>query len=210
MKNQNSELNISLKTAFACTDEVRTGKKIPVLLILILISVLPIALAYISFYTGFLFPKSTVNSGRFIDPAVSLHSLLNQQEWQRWNDDKKWRLAFFISNTCDESCQHQLYTSRQVHIRLDQRSKRVERVVFAYPRFFESMLWQALKTKHPRLKMVKIKNIEDWLAQHQLPENQYYLVDQQGMLMMAYNKQTGNELLKDIKRALKYSIDYQQ
>jgi len=36
------------------------------------------------------------------------------------------------------------------------------------------------------------------------------LIDQEGFAMMSYTTaQHGNELLKDIKRALKYSIDYQ-
>ena len=53
-----------------------------------------------------------------------------------------------------------------------------------------------------------------WQQQLVLPEtvnNHYYLlVDQEGFAMMVYTSEIhGNDLLKDLKRALKFSIDYQ-
>ena len=166
-----------------------------------IISVLPVFLAYFIFYTGIGIPKKTVNYGQLIDNPYDLVNLVDENNKHEVNQlvlQKKWWLVIPISASCDEICVKNLYTTRQVHIRLDKKSDRIGRIALT-DHFFEI---DNIKQQHPYLRIIKNKKIT-------LDTSHYYLVDQQGKVMMKYDiNHTGNELLKDIKRALKYSIDY--
>lgn len=160
-------------------------------------------------------PDNTVNAGQLITKAQPLQPLLNDADWQALDENKKWRLLLPIKNNCTSSCEKNLYTSRQVHIRLDQKSERLQRIGLVTESLdSESKSW--LEKEHPRLKLIQSEQqvTENWL--NAIPELQsygedfYILVDQEGRAMMVYSSEThGNDVLKDIKRALKYSIDYQ-
>lgn len=183
----------------------------PLVLILV-VSVLPVFAAYFIFFTGWGMPENTVNKGQFIEP-VSLQPLVTEDEWARFQEDKKWRLVVPVNSPCEEACQQNLYTTRQVHIRLDQRSKRVERLAYFSEGISETEKGRILEA-HPQLKVLSARNAESWFGSLSLPESiatdYYLLVDQEGMAMMAYDgNQHGNEVLKDLKRAIKFSIDYQ-
>lgn len=185
------------------------------LLIMLAVAVLPVVGAYFVFFTGIGMPGQTVNAGKFLEPAVSLEALVSDAQWENIQTEKKWRLVLQIDQSCDEECQSNLYTSRQVHIRLDQRSERMERLAVFSPSFSEDEK-QAILKEHPRLKDVSTdsQNQSAWFDSLNIPESisgEYYLlVDQEGRAMMLYDSSKhGNDVLKDIKRAIKYSIDYQ-
>lgn len=185
------------------------------LVIMLLVAVLPVVGAYVVYFTGLFMPDSTVNAGSFIDPAPSLELLVSEQEWKEITEDKKWRLLLPVPSPCSDACQQNLYTTRQVHIRLDQKSQRLQRLAVLSSSISDAER-QELAENHPRLKVLStsIESHPDWFNQLSLPdgtESDYYLlVDQQGLAMMVYDqRQHGNEVLKDLKRAIKFSIDYQ-
>lgn len=185
------------------------------LIIMLVVSIFPMAGAYIVFFTGVGMPDQTVNAGVFLQPAKSLENLLQPSDWQSVQENKKWRMLLPISADCTEPCQQNLYTSRQVHIRLDQRSDRVERMAVVDANFPETALAK-LKEEHPRLKVLSVDEEQkiQWFSELVLPESTeqdyYLLVDQEGRAMMVYdNRHHGNDVLKDLKRAIKFSIDYQ-
>lgn len=187
------------------------------LIALISVSVLPIFAAYFMFFTGVGVPGETVNSGVLLPSSIKLDVLIQDQAFiTRIHKEKKWRLLLPITQACGEACVANFYTTRQVHIRLSEKSQRVERVAVNIGGTVGLRIYEELQQKHPKLKMVNadLGKWQQWLNSSGMEldaDNQpfYLLVDQEGFAMMVYTtEQHGNQLLKDLKRALKYSIDY--
>lgn len=190
------------------------------LIAILLVSILPIAGAYFVFFTGFGMPDDTVNAGRLISPANHVTEILadgNEAALQQINDDKKWRIFLPVPENCNDGCEKNLYTTRQVHIRLGEKSTRVERYAVNLAGDEGEQYLESIREAHPLLKHVNVNRArwDSWVGvtdlNLDLEQTPYYLlVDQEGFAMMVYTADIhGNDLLKDLKRALKYSIDYQ-
>ncbi|MEX2964016.1 hypothetical protein [Microbulbifer sp. TYP-18] len=178
--------------------------------------VLPIAAAYLVYHTGVGMPQGTINEGDLLHPAVDL-SLLPMREQgtepvQLAGEPVKWRYLIFSDRNCGSDCEKLLYTSRQVHIRLGEKADRLERMLITSTSLPADQQ-QTLSEQHPRLRFLVVPSEEFARLQSDtgvLNRNQpeALLVDQAGFAMMAYdNHHTGNQLLKDIKRLLKYSYE---
>lgn len=186
------------------------------LLAIILVSALPLAAAYFMYFTGIGVPDNTVNAGKLIAEPVSVKSLVPETFWQRIQEEKKWRILLPTSSVCTEDCQEHFYVTRQVHVRLGEKGVRLERFAINYGGGSGREYLESLADSHPQLMTVDTQQ-DAWkrwvyqIPQLQTYENShfYLLVDQEGYAMMVYTDQHGNDLLKDIKRALKYSLDYQ-
>jgi len=197
----------------------RTNKS-RALLAIITVSVLPIFAAYFMFFTGIGVPDNTVNQGFLLPNAVNIDDLLGDEHETfatELNTEKKWRLLLPLGQECNSACEQNFYTTRQVHIRLSEKSIRLERVAVNIGGTVGLRLYDQLSPQHPKLKLLTV-NVEQWqnwlnASGEQLHADQrpyYLLLDQEGFAMMYYTEEHhGNALLKDIKRALKYSIDYQ-
>jgi len=195
------------------TDTPTTPRSRRPLLIMLLVATLPVIGAYFVYFTGLGMPDQTVNAGRFISPALSVEKLVGDQLWSEFQSDKKWHMIVPVSENCSQSCEANLYTSRQVHIRLAQKSERLERYAMPLTELSEEAR-EALKKDHPRLVILPTGQVEirSWVSNlpSGLSDDYYLLVDQEGKAMMSYDSSIhGNDVLKDLKRALKYSIDYQ-
>lgn len=188
--------------------------------LIIIVALAPITLAYLMYFTGVGVPDNTVNNGVLLQTPVRLPEILegdNIEVQQRIEAQKKWRLFIPVYADCNEACQAILFTTRQVHIRLADKSERLERYAVNLNGQQGVSLLDDLAAEHPRMKAVNIEQDvwEAWLkasgtAFDYQREPYYLLVDQEGLAMMYYTADIhGNLLLKDIKRALKYSIDYQ-
>ncbi|WP_444920604.1 hypothetical protein ACJJID_17730 [Microbulbifer sp. CnH-101-G] len=177
---------------------------------------LPMVAAYIVFYTGLGVPSGTVNQGELLQPPINIKELkvssFGSQVPLLGNDSQKWRYLILDGSDCNEACEKLLYTSRQVHIRLGEKANRVERFLITD----ESMTHEKqkkLQIDHPRLKVLRLNessmNTLQALTAHQnIDETRAILIDQDGFAMMVYdNQHSGNQLLKDIKRLLKYSYE---
>lgn len=191
----------------------------PLIAILVL-SITPILAAYTMFFTGIGVPTETRNNGFLMTPAINVSALLadeSPQVIEQWQKEKKWRLLLPISAECGEACEQNVYTSRQVHIRLGEKSKRVERVAVSLAGELSDGYIKSLEKDHPLLKRVSVgeQQWQQWVAQTNLvaevnAEHYYILLDQEGYAMMWYTPEIhGNDLLKDLKHALKFSIDYE-
>lgn len=198
----------------------RATKNKRTLYIMLLVSVAPIALAYFSFFTGIGVPDSTASHGHIINPALNIEPLFeneNQDFYEGLLKDKKWHLFIPVTDSCNKTCEQILYTTRQVHIRLGEKSQRVERILIHLGSEPLEQRMQDLHAEHPILRGVAV-NKNEWLnfisrgIKEADPEIQpyYLLVDQEGFAMMRYTAEmSGGDLIKDLKRALKHSIDYQ-
>ncbi|GAB2891989.1 hypothetical protein ACCI51_02500 [Microbulbifer echini] len=177
---------------------------------------LPIAAAYVVFYTGLGIPSETINQGELIQPPIKISDLTvtrNEEEIPLLKGSSpKWRYLILSGSACEQECEKLLYTSRQVHIRLGEKASRVERLlVISETLSLDEQ--EKLKKEHPRLKVLQMNDsslhhLQELTAHSSVDEVKALLIDQEGFAMMAYdNHHSGNQLLKDIKRLLKYSYE---
>jgi len=195
----------------------KKGRK--TLIAILLVSALPVVAAWFVFFTGVGMPGNTVNAGNLLSKAVHVKTLLGEDspQWQALDQDRKWRLFIPVGAKCGADCEQNLYTTRQVHIRLGEKSVRVARVAVNIGGDAGAALVAAIEKDHPRMKILNVDGATwaQWVAGSgsQLDNAvvpYYLLVDQEGYAMMYYTtEQHGNELLEDLKRALKFSIDYE-
>ena len=185
-------------------------------LMIVAVAVLPVMAAYIMFFTGIGVPGNTVNKGELLGQPISMEALLPDDVWQTISADKKWRVFLPVDATCNARCEENFYTTRQVHIRLGEKSARVERYALNLDGAAGEAYLAGIAEDHPQLKTASVDGAQwrEWSAplavyKEDRDNHFYLLVDQEGFAMMVYTDQHGNDLLKDLKRALKYSIDFQ-
>lgn len=173
----------------------------------------PLLAAYGIYQTGFWMPMNTVNKGVLLEPArsVSPLNLRDSEGTELMATGKKWRMLIPYSTDCGSTCDENLFTTRQVHIRLGEKARRIERTMVA----FDQADLEYLAQEHPRLRVANLdrETFQAWLAEGNggsdvIASGQYLLVDQEGFAMMYYtNQHHGNQLLADLKRLLKFSYE---
>ena len=124
-----------------------------------------------------------------------------------------WRIMVLISADCDADCQQNLFITRQVHIRLAEKAPRVERILLALEEI-PAQQKQQLLAEHPNVLWLKSSQaaLANWLADTNVAampfDQNYFLIDQDGFAMMGYNAEhTGQDLLDDLKKLLKYTYE---
>jgi len=186
-------------------------------LLIVAAIVLPMIFAYTIFKTGFGYPTGTTNKGELLLPPQPIQRLVLEEPDNLLatlysTEKKRWRLLVPVSKDCDEKCKAYLYLTRQVHIRLAEKAYRVERILLLLDKVSEAQI-ELLLQEHRTTRLIKssTENFQSWLAEATLPsspENYFYLVDQEGFAMMRYDTgHTGQDLLDDIKKLLKYTYD---
>jgi cytochrome oxidase Cu insertion factor (SCO1/SenC/PrrC family) len=196
-------------------------------LLIIAIVTVPMLLAYVMYQTGWGISANTTNKGELLTPALSiqdlqltaadniLEKLLMIKEANNSankSTTKKWRLLVPVTAECSDVCQKNLYTTRQVHIRLAEKAYRVERIILSLDELNPALL-QRLDNEHPNTLRVSSsdEHFSRWLAPANIAESAeqyYYLIDQEGFAMMRYDvSHTGQNLLDDIKKLLKFTYD---
>ncbi|AWF79382.1 hypothetical protein BTJ40_00240 [Microbulbifer sp. A4B17] len=178
--------------------------------------VLPITAAYVVYYTGLGVPKNTINQGELLQPPFDIAEIKITQQGQQFSlvseAESKWRYLIISDSDCGKDCEDLLYISRQVHIRLGEKAHRVERLLVVSDSLDEKRQEQ-IQIQHPKLKIVNLdgenfKQLIEKTDHDSVTSTKALLVDQEGFAMMAYDRQhSGNQLLKDIKRLLKYSYE---
>ena len=181
--------------------------------------ILPMVVAYIMFYTGWGVPLMTTNKGEFLSPPQLVTELnitggdTQLADAVAEGSQKRWRLLLPVTADCSDACADNLYLTRQVHIRLAQKAYRVERVLVLLGEFTEAER-TALEEEHRTTMMVPstAEDFSQWLQPVGLTASEalehYYLVDQNGYAMMRYNTtHSGQDLLGDVKKLLKYTYD---
>lgn len=204
-------LNSPLKSDTALARKIQRRSRLMGLAVLTVVF-LPMAAAYVMFKTGLGIPTGTVNKGDLLFPPLALELLGLEDAGGNSLDllegEKKWRLLIPAGATCDSECQQSLFITRQVHVRLGEKSVRVERYYLNTAAGLSAETKSFIKKEHPRLKQAYIKpqELNTLLEASSVPGARYFLMDQEGYVMMSYSAEhTGNELLDDIKRLLKYS-----
>lgn len=185
--------------------------------IILAVTFLPMALAYVVYQTGLGVPRDTVNQGTLLIPPSHISELpLSPEDQQTFSEEKRWRIFIPVADQCNKACEDKLFITRQVHIRLGEKSRRVQRYAISLGGVKSESYIDNLRAQHPKLLSLSISPTawSAWLAKTNLGqqastvEDYFLLVDQQGYAMMYYTpSHTGSHLLKDIKRLLKYSYE---
>ncbi|MBQ0798046.1 MAG: hypothetical protein KBT63_02090 [Porticoccaceae bacterium] len=158
----------------------------------------------------------TSNQGVLIKPlAVVTELALLDVEGKPWALDEqavKWRLLIPVAAPCAEACREAIHLIRQVHVRLDKKSHRVERVLLNLDGALDDDTKTLLARDYRYVKVINGRRVEfeQVLAQtnaHWRPEQvQIFVVDQQGAAMMFYTAEhSGGQILADLRHLLKYS-----
>ena len=217
----NSNLDSATTTSAASKMVSDNGKKKRSWSNLLVVGViaLPMVAAYVMFATGFGIPTGTINKGELLLPATSLKELdaktLDGGEALDIDNRLLWRMVMVADNHCSEQCQQLLYLSRQVHIRLGEKSRRVERVYLLNQDQYSEELSGWLTEEHPKLVQATVSG-EQWrklmtptnAADHGQDGSRLYVVDQQGFAMLSFDQShDGADMLDDLKRLLRYSYE---
>jgi hypothetical protein len=182
-----------------------------VLIGLALLFFAPLALAFYLYYGyGTWRPGGRVNAGELIEPARPLPSLalpLFGSGNTLPNFLKgKWTLLYVQNNTCGQSCQKDLYDTRQVRLALDRDMNRVQRVLIADAGCCDM---KALREQHPDLVTIRASAADApllALLPHRDNAARFYLIDPLGNLMMCYSADANAKgMLEDLKRLLQLS-----
>lgn len=181
----------------------------------------PMLAAYVIFKTGLGMPAGTVNKGELILPATSMESLQvinidsESVDWLKTpSAGFKWRLIVMGDGQCTDICEAQIYKARQVHKRLADKARRVERIYLSTSAQLDPAFAELMALEYPRMSigLVESSVVAALFANTNQTDvtggEKIIVVDQQGYAMMSYSEQhTGGEMLDDIKRLLKYSYD---
>lgn len=173
----------------------------------------PMLFAFVIYETGVGIPTGTINKGVLLTPPQQIDSLeltdLNGHPYKISEQPHKWHLVVPATSLCDEACVNALYVTRQVHTRLNEKYTRVDRLFLVSD--LDSATAALLKAEHKNIKVAKV-DPEAWarlLADTNFERGNYLMMDPDGFLMMYYQDQhTGNDLLADLKRMLKFSREH--
>jgi hypothetical protein len=174
----------------------------------------PMVAAYLIYQTGIGMPTGTINKGNLLQPPVNIDELTMFSDSGAQLDfstqDKKWRLVVPAFGACAEQCREALYVTRQVHTRLNEKYPRVER--WLVTDINDPAFRQLLANEYPRITIVNVA-ADQWhslLSESVESDPDYLMMDQNGFLMMGYQRaqHTGNDLLADLKRMLKFTREH--
>lgn len=166
-----------------------------ILILIFLTFATPIVLAYVFYrYVGDIHFSHT-NHGELINPPLNL---VTQYPL------KKWRLLY-VGHDCDELCQRELHTLKQLHIAFGKEQKRVVRVLA----LTKSQLSSEVKEHYPHLQLSTIDNKtfqQLQMATHSNVEAHIFVLDPHGNAVMYFkNANKPREIYIDLKHLLKAS-----
>lgn len=158
----------------------------------------------------------TSNQGVLLKPLAPIKDLdLRDAEGQPWlfaEQKIKWRLVLPVAAPCTEACREAIHLARQVHVRLDKKSHRLERVLLDLDGALddETKAWIAQNYRYIKVISGRREQFEELLGNtnaHWQPEQaQIFVLDQKGELMMFYTAEhQGGQILSDVRHLLKYS-----
>lgn len=188
------------------------------LLSLMLVFLLPVLIAYVYYKNPQWQPTSTKNYGVLYKPTLRLNkfSLRTQNDKTYTLDDLrgKWSLIYIGTGSCDPACQETLIKARDARWAQGTEATRINYYYLLSADKFTGDMPKLLKT-YPGLIMLHgdaeqrrqlIQQFQVNKTQQPGSDNQLYLVDPAGMLLMHYPfgfRHIG--LMEDLKYLLKWS-----
>ncbi|HEX4649409.1 MAG TPA: hypothetical protein VH111_11315 [Steroidobacteraceae bacterium] len=162
---------------------------------------LPLAMAFFTYYGTDWRPARRVNHGVLILPPRSLPQTADAPFHGRWS------LVYVGGGGCDSSCRESLYVMRQTRLALGKDMTRVGRVLLASSDCCASAF---LAREHPGLVVLDASGADARALLGSFPidsrEHTLFVVDPNGNLMMSYDaRRDPRGLLEDLKKLLRLS-----
>ena len=147
-----------------------------------------------------------------ISPYPSLASLsslqvLRGEEPIREAGERSWSFLHVLPNHCDETCQSQLWESRQTRMAMGRLSTRVRRVAIVLDSAPDDAFNVLLETEHPDVSVWVVQQA-DWerLMPTDAQPARLYFVDRFGNIMMRYNEtHTYKDIMKDMSFLIRHN-----
>lgn len=210
------------------TSDLKSKLKLTALL---LITVVPLTLATLSFYSASDGSGgNTVNKGNLINPPVDITVLAMtdaegapvfrsfEDEIEALGDKeyevRPWLMVYVTAQDCDAECQSRVYSMRQLHIALGKDIERVRRYYLQVaPQPLNAETAQLFKADYPSMgvafsdRTIFEQNLKAAGVPLTLGTESYILfVDPVGNVMMYYtDEQTAEDIMSDLETLLKYS-----
>jgi len=171
---------------------------------------LPLLLAFATYYGSSWRPGRHVNHGVLITPPVPLPVSALRRISAGEADTPlrvKWSLVYVAGGECGEACRQVLYVMRQTRLALNTDMTRVARVLLAGG---AASGLEALAHEYPGLTVLDARAPQGSALLAQFPsaarEHTLFVVDPLGNLMMSYDaRQDPHGLLEDLKKLLRLS-----
>ncbi len=199
----------------------------------------PMAAATSMYFGGWGVPTGSTNHGELIWPPINISELqASDSKGQpltqhfsldepgarplKWDlltagadkevSESKWVLLVTGDQDCSETCQHALYTVRQVNIALGKEAERVTRVLVSNQEV--NTLPNHIAEQHPRLSLAtsEVGVLQQFATERVSHDAEaahrwnIWVVDPLGNVILRYEADRhGKDILKDMKRLLKLS-----
>lgn len=201
----------------SATPAALRARNLRTLAVLAALFLLPLAIAFFTYYGTAWRPAAHVNHGQLITPArplplVALPAVTGGVPAGTPNPTapvfrKRWSLVYVGAGSCDADCRQALYVMRQTRLALNNDMTRVERVFLASEACCDRGF---LVREQPGLEVLDASapQAEPLLAQFPAVgrEHLLFLVDPLGNLMLSYDARTNPRgLLEDLKKLLALS-----
>jgi hypothetical protein len=194
------------------TDPGLRARNLRTLALLASLFVVPLALAFFTYYGTAWRPLARVNHGELIIPpralpVGTLAPVLPAGPAVPALFRDKWTLVYLGDGRCGEACQQALYVMRQTRLSLNNEMTRVSRVFLATS---DCCAREFLEREHAGLVVVDagVPAAQALLAQFPpaAREHTLFVVDPLGNLMMSYDtRENPRGLLEDLKKLLRLS-----
>jgi hypothetical protein len=189
------------------------ARNLRTLALLAALFVVPLALAFFTYYGTSWRPLSRVNHGELITPARALPaSALTQvlpppPAAPATLFRNEWSLVYIGNGSCPDACRQALYVMRQTRLSLNNDMTRVARVFLVTA---ECCAREFLEHEHAGLVVLEAAGpgAQALLAQFPAAERAHtlFVVDPLGNLMMSYDaRENPRGLLEDLKKLLRLS-----
>lgn len=198
------------------TDEAALRvRNLRTLALLAALFLLPLVLAFCTYYGSSWRPAGSVNHGVLIRPPRPLPALNLAPELPGTNAPAaaagvlrdKWSLVYVGDGECGAPCREALYTMRQTRLALNTDMTRVARVFLVTE---HCCAREFLAQQHAGLVVLNAQDPAAAALLQQFPaaqrEHTLFVVDPNGNLMMSYDaRQNPRGLLEDLKKLLRLS-----
>lgn len=133
----------------------KRGRRI--FLLIALMFALPVASAWLIYFAApELIPQDRTNRGQLIQPAQPVEALaLRDVDGERVPMDRRWSLLVFDDGDCGAECARALLMTRQMRLSLNNRMKRLERVLVVPADADLPALHELLDAAHPDLTIAR-------------------------------------------------------
>jgi hypothetical protein len=195
------------------TEPALRARNLRTLALLAALFLLPLALAFLTYYGTGWRPLGSVNHGQLISPARPLPETQLPQVLPGGATapgrlfHERWSLVYIGAGSCTQACREALYVMRQTRLSLNNDMTRVTRVFLATA---DCCARAFLEHEHAGVVVVDAAGpaAQGLLAQFPPADREHtlYVVDPLGNLMMSYDARANPRgLLEDLKKLLRLS-----